>query len=95
MAHGADGDCFGAVRGLLVVKTAAGTAHTVGCACVLRAQVCEIHLCRAKPPGPRPPTVPDPRRRQQGSAPRPRLPVDGQRGVGEHQGVQTLLGWPA
>ena len=55
MAHGADGDCFGAVRGLLVVKTAAGTAHTVGCACVLRAQVCEIHLCRAcarNPPDP-------------------------------------------
>ena len=55
MAHGADGDCFGAVRGLLVVKSAAGTAHTVGCACVLRAQVCEIHLCRAcvrNPPDP-------------------------------------------
>ena len=44
-----------AIRGLLVVKSTAGTVHTVGCACVLYADVCEVHLCRTcvrTPPSP-------------------------------------------
>jgi len=55
MEHGAGGDCFAAIRGLLVVKSTAGTVHTVGCACVLYADVCEVHLCRTcvrTPPSP-------------------------------------------
>ena len=55
MEHGAGGDCFAAIRGLLVVKSTAGTVHTVGCACVRYADVCEVHLCRTcvrTPPSP-------------------------------------------
>ena len=55
MEHGAGGDCFAAIRGLLVVKSTAGTVHIVGCACVLYADVCEVHLCRTcvrTPPSP-------------------------------------------
>ena len=53
MEHGASG--VAAIRGLLVVRSTAGTVHTVGCACVLYADVCEVHLCRTcvrTPPSP-------------------------------------------
>jgi len=49
MEHGAGAasDAFAAVRGLMVVRSAAGTVHTVGCPSLLHAgHLNEIHLCR-------------------------------------------------
>ena len=58
MEHGAGAasDAFAAVRGLMVVRSAAGTVHTVGCPSLLHAEhLNEIHLCRIcvrTPPNP-------------------------------------------
>ena len=52
MEHGAGAasDAFAAVRGLMVVRSAAGTVHTVGCPSLLHAgHLNEIHLCRICP----------------------------------------------
>ena len=49
MEHGAGaaGDAFSAVRGLMVLRSAAGTVHTVGCPSVLHAgHLSEVNLCR-------------------------------------------------
>ena len=60
MEHGAGaaGDAFSAVRGLMVLRSAAGTVHTVGCPSVLHAShLSEVNLCRTcvDAPNPRPP----------------------------------------
>ena len=52
MEHGAGAasDAFAAVRGLMVVRSAAGTVHTVGCPSLLHAgHLNKIHLCRICP----------------------------------------------
>ena len=49
MEHGAAaaGDAFSAVRGLMVLRSAAGTVHMVGCPSVLHAgHLSEVNLCR-------------------------------------------------